>query len=89
MQAGSIMDKLVKCGAVEMRYGMPDFKPAFADYLIWTLGKRDMLDTTVGDWQASLAAFDPSLKKLSGDEIIDIVSLFIYHLRHLETPEIK
>jgi hypothetical protein len=89
MSAASLMDKLVKSGAVGTHDGMPTFKRAFADYLVWTLGKREMLDTTLGDWRAILAAFDPSLQKLSNDEIMDIVLLFVYHLKHLQTPTIR
>lgn len=89
MAEASLMEKLRKCGAVEMRNGVPDFKRAFSDYLIWTLGKRDMLDTTVGDWLAILSAFDPSLRTLSVDDVVDVATLFIYHLRHLETTVIR
>jgi hypothetical protein len=83
------MDKLAKSGAMGTLDGMPTFKRAFADYLVWTLGKREMLNTTLGDWRVILAAFDPSLQELSNEEIMDIVLLFVYHLKHLQIPTIR
>jgi hypothetical protein len=75
---------LANSHAVIRQNGMLTFNPAFMDYIVWSIGKRDMLDTTVGDWLKILSAFDSSLQELSDEEIMDVVVLVIYNLRHLD-----
>lgn len=89
MSSGSLIEKLIIMRAVEVRDGMPTFMPAFTDYVVWTLGKRDMLDTTCNDWRAILGAYDSCLRQVSNDEIMDIVTLFIYYLKNLQPAQIR
>lgn len=84
--SAALIDKLIKAGAVEKSEGMINFTPAFANYLIWTFGTSQILDSTIGDWRAVLAIFDSTLRLLSRDEIVDAVLLFEYYLHH---PEIR
>lgn len=84
--SGALIDKLIRAGAVQNSEDMINFTPAFANYLIWTFGTSRILDSTIGDWPAVLAIFDPALRLLSRDEIADTVLLFEYYLHH---PEIR
>ena len=83
------MDNLMKASVVEKKEGMPTFSSQFAGYLIWTIGTSQVLDTTIGDWYNILATFNPSLKMLSRDELVDTVLLFEYYLNHPIMPTIE
>lgn len=89
MSVTSLMDKLMKAGALEKSEGMSTFSSQFAGYLIWTIGTSQVLDTTIGDWYNILAMFNPSLRTLSHDELVDTVLLFEYYLNHSIVPTIE
>jgi hypothetical protein len=89
MSAAALIDKLIEAGAVKKSERTINFTPAFAGYLIWTVGTSQMLDSTVGDWRAILGIFNSALGQSSQQEIVDIVLLFEYYLRHPEMPAIE
>ena len=87
--SAALFEKLYKAGAVEKSGGTINFTSAFAGYLIWAVGTSQIRDSTIRDWRAILGIFAPALEQFSPQEIVDVVLLFEYYLRHPEMPAIE
>lgn len=86
MHIGSLIERLIKVGAIEMQEGQPCFTSQFTGHIIWTVGRSKLMDMNVGNWLDVLRGFHPLLGSLSPSEIADTVLLFDYFLSHPESP---
>jgi len=80
MQINGLVSKLSRVHAVQMGREDIVFNAGFTEVLFRAVGENG--PKTTENWRAILSGYDPSLSRLSSEEISALLALFIYSAAH-------